>query len=140
MGNEGLKDWLSDYNSRHASSLCPDVTSSSCSKEDLSKWLPVFASEARNQRGERYSPRTLYQIFCGILREMRIHNSEYPNFLNKKDPAFTRFLNTLDNLFNSLRSDGIGAKSSHTEGLSIEEENLLWSSGVLDTTTPKGLL
>ena len=64
----------------------------------------------------------------------------YPNFLEKSNPVFSQFHITLDNLFKSLRSDGVGSSSSHTEGISSEEEKLLWSSGVLNLTAPKGLL
>ena len=40
----------------------------------------------------------------------------------------------------SLRADGIGANSLHTEGISSDEDNQLWTSGVLNMNTPKGLL
>ena len=43
---------------------------------------------------------------------MRIHNPNYPNFLNKEDASFRTFHVTLDNLFKSLRSEGIGSNSS----------------------------
>ena len=71
---------------------------------------------------------------------MRVQNSEYPNFMNKEDPKFARFTNTLDNLLELLRASGFGSNASHTEGTSTEEENLLWSSGVMSIKTPKGLL
>ena len=71
---------------------------------------------------------------------MRLENSDYPNFLDKDDPAFSTFLITLDNLFKALRADGIGTNSLHTEGISNEEENRLWTSCVMNTNTPKGLL
>ena len=46
----------------------------------------------------------------------------------------------LDNLFKSLRSDGVGSTSAHTEGISKEEEDTLWQSGVLNVESPIGLL
>ena len=63
----------------------------------MRKWLPVFIAETRNRNGDLYPPKTLYSLLCGILRHMRVENPEYPNFLDKKDPAFTGFLNTVDN-------------------------------------------
>ena len=50
------------------------------------------------------------------------------------------FTRTLDNLFKSLRSKGVGSTASATETISAEEEKALWSSGVLNTKNPKGLV
>ena len=50
------------------------------------------------------------------------------------------FRTALDNLFKQLKSDGVGSNSQHTENISPEEEDRLWTSGVLNVTTPKGLL
>ena len=60
--------------------------------------------------------------------------------MQKDDPDFITFHTTLDNEFKPLRNDGVGSSSSQTEGISSEEEDLLWSSGVLNLTTLKGLL
>ena len=78
-----LTDWVADHNLRHPDSLCPqDLLSPFCSIENLNKWLPVFVTETRNQQGEPYPPKTIYILLCGILREMRTKNPEYPNFMN----------------------------------------------------------
>ena len=50
------------------------------------------------------------------------------------------FTRTLDNLFKSLRSKVVGSTTSATESISAEEEDLLWSSAVLNTDTPNGLV
>ena len=75
----------------------------------------------------------------GILRYMWTENPSYPNFLDKENPVFSTFCITVDQLFKVLRSSGVGATSSHTEGISNEEEETLWNSGV-NTNTPLGLL
>ena len=78
-------------------------------------------------------------LLAGILGHMRETNPNYPNFFSKEDPDFTSFHITLDNLFKSLRrADGIGTESSLTE--SREEENQLWTAGILNVSDPKGLL
>ena len=64
-------------------------------------------------------------------------NSEYPNFLDKNDATFATFQTALDNVFKNLR---VGSKARHTESISVEEENRLWDSGVINTRTPLGLL
>ena len=52
---------------------------------------------------------------------------------------FSTFTTILDNLFKHLCLSGVGAVLKHTEGIS-KEENLLWSSDVLNVTTPLGLV
>lgn len=39
-------------------------------------------------------------------------------------------------MFKCLRKDGVGSESRHTEGISDEEENLLWQSNVLNCDDP----
>lgn len=139
---KNLGDWFVAHNSEATSNddRCPDdVLSPSCSPEVLNRWLCVFVSETRGHNGEPYPSRTLYAILTGIIRYMRSNNPNYPNFLEKKSPAFVEFMSTLDNLFKKLRSEGVGSSSAHTEGISREEDEL-WSSGVLNINTPLGLL
>ena len=65
---------------------------------------------------------------------MRTLNPSAPNVLDKSNHAFKKLHNVIDNLFKEL------SKAKHTEIVTKEEENLLWSSGVLGTHTPKALL
>ena len=95
----------------------------------------------RNQNGDRYPPKTIYSLLTGILRSMRSENAFYPNFLDKNDPEFSTFrTDSCGQSVKKLKSDGMGSNSQHTENISPEEENKLWTSGVLNVTTPKGLL
>jgi hypothetical protein len=102
---KSLADWWDNFNKRNPKKQCPkDILLPSCSKEFLSLWLCVHVNETRKQDSEKYSPKTLYAVLCGILREMMSQNPTYSNFLDRKDP--TNFTITLDNLFKSLRSSG----------------------------------
>jgi len=71
---------------------------------------------------------------------MRLANPATPNFLDKKDSRFRGLQTVVDNTFKKLRAEGIGCNSKHTETLSKEDENILWDSGVLGTSTPQALL
>ena len=138
---KNLQEWYEDYNSRNPDERCPEeILSPVCSKQVLAKWLCVFVNETRSRTGDLYPPKTVQAILGGILRSMRIQNPEYPNFFNKDDPLFTDFNITVDNLFKMLRSEGVGAQCGHTEGISSEEEEQLWNSGVLNADDPRGLL
>ena len=138
---KNLTEWFLDYNKWNPDLPCPEsiLTSSPPSKEELSKFLTIFIAETRNQNGEKY-PRTVYALLSGIIRSMVAENPQYPNFLCKSDPAFKTFHTAMDNLFKKLKSDGVGADAKHTEAISAEEEKQLWESGVLNVSTPTGLL
>lgn len=136
-----LNEWYVDYNDRNADKKCPEeVLTPQATKEALNTWLCVFVTETRGKKGDAYRPKTLQFLLSGILRYMKSRNPEYPNFMDKDDPCFRKFHVTLDNLLKSLRSDGVGAVSVATETITAEEEDQLWSSGVLNVDSPKGLL
>ena len=100
----------------------------------------MFVTETRTLNGENYPPRTLYSLLTGVLRHMRAQNPSYPNFLDRKNPAFSELTTVLDNLFKTLRCSGVGAKATHTEGITSDEEDKLWETNVLNIDTPLGLL
>ena len=136
-----FREWFDSYNERNAENTCPEeVLSPSCRSDVLCKWLCVFVTETRSKFGKPYPPKTIMSLLAGILRHMRHSNPDYPNFLSKESTSFVSFQVTLDNLFKILRSDGVGAHSGQTEGISSEEENTLWLSGVMNSVSPKGLL
>ena len=54
----------------------------------LDKWIARFVAEARQSNGKEYSPRSLHQILCGLLRYMRSVKDDAPNILEKSDARF----------------------------------------------------
>ena len=100
----------------------------------------MFVTETRTLNGENYPPRTLYSLLTGVLRHMRAQNPSYPNFLDRRNPAFSALTTVLDNLFKTLHCSGVGAKATHTEGITSDEEDKLWETNVLNIDTPLGLL
>ena len=78
--------------------------------------LSKFIVETRKSNGEHYPPSSLHQLLCGILRYMREHNPECPNFLDKQDNQFKKIQGTLDAYFHKLHSDGIGRHTRHDPG------------------------
>ena len=62
------------------------------SAESLNIWLTKFVGEVVNRDGERYSPRTLYMIICGINRHIQNINGEDSfNILAKGDNRFVKY-------------------------------------------------
>ena len=90
----------------------------------------------RKKDGTNYPPKTLYLLLTGLLRHMRYRNVTCPNVLDTKDPQFSSFHNSLDNVLRDLRTR---AETQQTEAFSKEEETL-WRSGVLGSDNLKSLL
>ena len=59
--------------------------------------------------------------------------------MDKKDLRFRELHGTLDVHFHQLHSEGIGRQVQHAEIITKSEENQLWKSGVMGTSTPRSL-
>lgn len=55
----------------------------SMSAETLNLWLSRFVEEVRNLKGQRYPPRTIYVLICGLKRHLSDTSGIDP--LNKSD-------------------------------------------------------
>ena len=119
---------------------CPDNLLSSTDPALLCKWLTRFVAETRTTQGKPYPPSTLYQLLTGLLRQMKDVAPGALNFLDKRDLHLKPLHNSLDSLFRNLRTRNIGTSVQHTEIFTKEEEQMLWDTGVLGTSTPQSLL
>ena len=61
------------------------------------------------------------------------------NFLDEKDPRFASLRGVRDTVARKLHEEGIGASVKHSEALTSEEEEKLWTSGLLGTESPRSL-
>ena len=64
---KNFSDWMDCYNTKNPDEPCPsELLSEFCSKATLNKCLCVYINETRNCKGERYPPKTIYALLCGI--------------------------------------------------------------------------
>ena len=134
-----FRAWSNSRNECFPDDPVPNDLLTSSDTETLNKWLSLFAAETRNSKGEPYPPSTIYQLLSGLLRSMREHNPECPNFVDKKNPSFRKLHRTLDSHFHSLKERGVGVSVKSAEIISKDEENRLWSSGVMGIHSPTAL-
>ena len=137
---KSFDDWAVAYNPRHPENPCPDNVLLCDSSSVLAAWLQKYVLSIRKKNGEKYPPKTIYLLLCGLQRYMREHKPRAFDIFDRDDQEFKVLLNTCDNYFRELRSEGLGSQSKPTEALSKEDEQKLWTTGVLSTETPKGLL
>ena len=106
-----FEEWRSARNTSFPEDPVPVDLLGKANTDELNKWLSFFFLETRNQKGEKYPPKTLYQLMCGLLRYARLQiDPNYPNFLDVKNTSFRPLQNTMDNVFKQLRKEGIGAE------------------------------
>ena len=128
--------WLKQRNTRTSEKLEEEL--STLSPVVLQKWLCRFVLEVRKKDGENYPPETLYHIICGIFCFLKQNGQPHVDFHHRQ--AFCELRTTLDAEMKRLKRAGIGAKKRKAEPLTHEEEEMLWSSGVLGHHSPKALL
>ena len=131
--------WKKVRNERYPFNLVPDDLFTSSDPAILNTHLSRFVLETRKANGEFYPPKTLHQLLCGVLRHMRDINPGCLNFLDKKYSRFKALHGTMDAHFHYLHSTGIGREVKHARVLIKDDEDKLWSKGIMNTNTPKAL-
>ena len=135
-----FNEWQADYNSRHPDQPCPEDILLSDSSKDLSYWLQKYVLGTRKKSGEKYPPKTVYLLLCGLNRYMKGKKLNSFNIFNHDNPDFKLLFNNCDSLSRELREEGHGSESKATEPITKEDEEKLWPTGVLSLFTPQGLL
>ena len=136
--------WLSHRNSTSECDLdkCPETLLDDMDPAQLNKLLAIYIlAETKKVSGEPYPPSTIQSLLSGILRYMRsIDDTRAPNIFAKNDPAFRELHFTMDSVYQKLREDGVGAQKHSAEPFTVDDENKLWSLGVMGTHSPLTLL
>ena len=118
---EEVKKWIS-YHMLSSLHLLENI-------HDLNHWLSFYIVETCNCQGEKYPPKTLYQLCSHLLCHAR--ENIRSNFVDMKDSNFKPLHKTIDNIFKELWRQGIGSERKHTEVKTKQYENLLWTTNVI---------
>lgn len=102
-------------------------------------WLQRFLREVRNQKGNEYTPKSLYYLACGLLRHLRDIEIFGMNFLDLNDDRFARTRKVLDARMKSLVAQGIGTTTGQDDPILPEQEDILWEKEVLGSNSAKSL-
>ncbi len=136
-----FNDWTEQRNKRVSRrEQCPENILQTKNRKTLSKWLSLFTIEVRKKDGSKYPPATIHMLLCGIQRIMRRKNSQPFDIFDKKDVGFRSFHGTMESVFQSLHSEGVGAVVKHAPLITIEEESVLWAKKILGDHTPLALV
>ena len=132
-------EWLCSINIE-SEGHCPEDLLDSGDVSNLNRWISRFVAEVRCQDGEPYPPRTIHQILAGLQRYTLNRKADAPKFLDRQNSQFRDIHRACDSVYRELHSEGVGTSAHHAPLITNEEEDKLWSSGVIGITTPKALL
>ena len=120
------KDWSEERNKRCVEQVPVYGQLCSVTGETLSLWLENAAN-------------TLHHLVCGIMRHARtMHPDIHVDFF--QDPEFVNLKKTLDGEMKRIQAKGVGTHVKQAEPITEEEEEQMWSKGVLGEHTPQALL
>ena len=117
-------------------SIIPSL--SSIKPDELEYWLTRLVLEVRKQDHTEYSPATIHHLCSGIQCHLRANH--LPQLDIYTDALFANFCSTLDVEMKRLQQQGLGSKEKKAEPLTDEDEDILWSKGILGDHTPQASL
>ena len=105
---------------------------------ELSFWLSKFVYEIRKKDKSEYPPNSLYLLCTGLQRYLR--ETGAPELKIFEISHFKLFQDSLDAEMKRLTAKGLGCEIKQAEPITEDEEQLMWTKGVLGDTDPKTLL
>ena len=134
--------WIQERNSI-ASDKCPVYVLTTNDNKLLCHWLCVFVTEVRKSDGSEYTPRSISQLLSGLQRHINSKKEPREPILCFSDPEngqFRELHNVLERRYKALHEQGISATVGKARVITQDEENQLWTSGVLGPHNPSSLL
>ena len=125
-----LRDWISGVSEYSVADLwCEDG-------EKVCNILSQFVAETN---GSFYTPKTLVQLLSNLQSAAYAKNPKPCHFIDHKDIVFKPLHNVLNNMCKRLLSDGVGAQKKQSRVLTRCEEETIWETGVMGSSTPASL-
>ena len=107
------------------------------SDEELNRSLALFVCEVRKANGSKYPPNTLHGMVASIQHYLKGKKRIVRLF---NDDKFCFLRDALDAMMKESASDGLGLTKKQGEVITLDEEEQLWSKGVLGDSNPQQLL
>ena len=105
---------------------------------ELCFWLSKFVHEIKKKDDSEYPPNTLYQICAGLQRALR--ENGLPELDIFRNPRYKLFQDSIDSRMKTLTRTGLGVNVKQAKPISGNEEEILWSKGLLGEDDPRSRL
>ena len=101
-------------------------------------WLSKFVHEIKKKDGSEYPLNTLDQICAGLQRASR--ENGLPELKMFRNPRYKLFQDSIDSRMKALTRTGLGVNVKQAKPISGDEEEILWSKGLLGEDDPRTLV
>ena len=105
--------------------------------KQLDDTLQKFVAEIRKKDGSEYEPDSLRVTLASLDRHLREKDAA---FSIAKDIEFSNSRKVLEGKAKLLRQEGFGKRANAAKALTSQDEELLWSKGVLGSHSPQSLI
>lgn len=104
--------------------------------KELCKWLCIFFTEVRRSNGDEYCPRSLSGLLAGLQRHIETSTDQKLG-MKDEEGEFKSLHVLLGNRYKELHDRGIGVVKAQADVVTLDEERILWDSGVMGEDNPK---
>ena len=133
---KSTKTWLTVWTTwAEEKGYSPDIVSYEA--KELDEKLQKFFAEVRKKDGSDYEPDSLRVMLASLDRHLKEAGS---NISIAKDREFVDSRKVLEGKARYLREQGYGKCPHVLKALTTEDEELLWSKGLLGNQSPKSLI
>ena len=133
---KSTKTWLTVWTTwTEEKGYSPDIVSYEA--KELDEKLQRFFAEVRKKDGSDYEPDSLRVMIASLDRHLKEAGS---NMSIAKDREFVNSRKVLEGKARFLREQGYGKRPRASKALTTEDEELLWSKGLLGSQSPKSLI
>ena len=101
--------------------------------EELNRSLALFVCQVRKANGSKYPPKTLHGMVASIQHYLKGKKRIVRLF---NDDKFSFLRDALDAMMKESTSDGFGLTKKQGEVITLDEEDQVWSEGVLGSSNP----
>ena len=105
--------------------------------KQLDETLQKFFAEIRKKDCSEYEPDSLRVMLASLDRHLREKDAA---FSIAKDIEFSNSRKVLEGKARLLRKEGFGKRPNAAKALTSQDEELLWSKGVLGSHSPQSLI
>ena len=133
------KEWALASNTRLLSDEEPfSTTFCELTVSEMDFWLSRFILEVCKKNGDPYPPNTLYQLICGLQRQLCEHG--HASIKLFENPSLHGFRSTVDGEMKCLNATGNYLNKKQAQPITKEQENRLWELGLLGDHNAQVLL
>ena len=135
-----FRDWLSWRRQVHPDDPVDEDVLYSNDPAQISKWFSLFMLETRRKDGTKFPASSMNSLVCALQRLRRERDPLALSILDDRHPGLAEFRTVRDAVSLTAEQEGLGGVKRFGKGITADEEEQLWASGVLGVTTPVSLL